>query len=108
ADGVTPVERVDPLVDAFGADVGVRTVLTPRRQVSASLWMLELDSELLFVGDAGTTEANRASRRRGIELSGIWNPLDWLIVDADLAWSHARFTDADPSGDRIPGAVERV
>lgn len=108
ADGVTPVDRVDPLVDAFGADVGVRTVLTPRMQMSASLWMLELDSELLFVGDAGTTEANRASRRRGVEISGIWNPLDWLIVDADLAWSHARFTDADPSGDRIPGAVERV
>ena len=29
-------------------------------------------------------------------------------VDADVAWSRARFTDFDPVGDRIPGAVEGV
>lgn len=107
-DGITPAERVDPLVDALGADIGVRTALLPNMQWSVSLWQLQLDSELLFIGDAGTTEANRASKRRGIELAGIWNPLQWLLVDADLAWSRARFTDRDPAGDRIPGAVERV
>ena len=42
------------------------------------------------------------------KLSAIWNPLQWLIVDADLAWSHARFEDDDPAGNRIPGAVENV
>ena len=30
---------------------------------------------------------------------------DWLAVDADLAWSHARFRDAAPEGSYIPGAV---
>ena len=107
-DGVTPVERVDPLVDALGFDVGLRTALVPNTQVSLSLWSLKLDSELLFVGDAGTTEASRASERRGIEAAVIWNPLSWLILDADLAWSRSRFSDPDPSGDRIPGAVENV
>ncbi len=107
-DGVTPAQRVDPLVDAIGADVGVRTALIPTMQLSLSLWRLELDSELLFVGDAGTTEANRASRRHGVEVAAIGNPLSWLIVDADLAWSRARFTDYDAAGDHIPGAVERV
>ena len=34
--------------------------------------------------------------------------MSWLIVDADLAWSRSRFTDFDPAGDRIPGAVESV
>ncbi len=34
--------------------------------------------------------------------------MQWLIVDADLAWSHARFEDDDPAGNRIPGAVENV
>jgi hypothetical protein len=34
--------------------------------LSAALWTLELDSELLFVGDAGNTEADRPSRRSGI------------------------------------------
>jgi len=107
-DGVTPVDRVDPLVKALGADVGVRTAVLPNLQLTASMWTLELDSELLFVGDAGSTEASRASERRGIEAGAIWNPLSWLILDADLAWSRSRFDELDPAGDRIPGAVENV
>jgi hypothetical protein len=107
-DGVTPAERVNPLVDALGADIGMRTAILPNMQLSASLWTLRLDSELLFVGDAGLTEPNRKSERRGVELGAIWNPLSWLILDADLAWSRSRFDDSDPGGDRIPGAVGSV
>ena len=107
-DGVTPVDRVDPLVGALGADIGMRTAVLPNMQLNLSLWTLALDSELLFVGDAGNTEASRASRRRGVEVGAIWNPLSWLIVDADLAWSRSRFGGDDPAGDRIPGAVENV
>ncbi len=100
--------RVDPLVDALGADIGTRTAVLPNLQLTAALWTLKLDSELLFVGDAGITEASRASERRGIEAGAIWNPVSWLILDADLAWSRSRFTERDPAGDRIPGAVENV
>ncbi len=107
-DGVTRVERVDALVDATGFDVGVRTAVVRNVQFSVSLWSLDLDSELLFIGDAGTTEPSRASERRGIEATAIWNPIRWLILDADLAWSRSRFGDPDPAGDRIPGAVENV
>jgi outer membrane receptor protein involved in Fe transport len=70
--------------------------------------MLNLDSELLYVGDAGATEANRASERHGVEVGIYITPRDWLTLDADLAWSHGRFSEFDPAGDRIPGAVERV
>jgi hypothetical protein len=111
-DRTSPADRVDPLVSALGADIGVRTAVLDDVQLSLSLWRLDLDSELVFVGDAGLTEASRASARRGVELGAIWNPTgiswEWLIVDADLAWSRARFDDHDPAGDRIPGAVESV
>jgi outer membrane receptor protein involved in Fe transport len=107
-DGVTPAERVDPLVDAIGGDLGMRTAVLPNVQLSLSLWTLRLDSELLFVGDAGVTEPSRESERRGVDLGAIWNPTSWLIVDADLAWSRSRFTDSDPAGDYIPGAVSSV
>ena len=107
-DGVAPADRVDPLVKALGTDIGLRTALIPDVQLSIALWSLNLDSELLFVGDAGTTEPSRESERRGVELTAIWNPVSWLIIDADLAWSRARFVDFDPAGDRIPGAVESV
>jgi hypothetical protein len=107
-DGVTPAERVSPLVATRGGEIGVRTAIVPFTQLAASLWTLELDSELVFVGDAGITESNRASRRRGLELAAFVKPLEWLTIDADFAVSHARFTQPDPAGDRIPNAVERV
>jgi hypothetical protein len=107
-DGVTPAERVDPLVRAKGGELGMRYALADGWQVSAALWGLELDSELLFVGDGGTTESNRASRRAGVELALFARPVPHWVVDLDLAWARARFTESDPAGDYIPGAVERV
>jgi hypothetical protein len=50
---------VTPLVRAKGAEVGVRTVRVKGLQSTVSLWYLGLDSELLFVGDAGTTAPGR-------------------------------------------------
>lgn len=108
ADGVTPAARVNPMVRASGAEVGVRTAALPYTQLALTAWTLDLDSELLYVGDAGATEANRASRRRGVELGVFVAPRGWLTLDADFAWSHARFTQPDPAGDFIPGAVESV
>lgn len=105
-DGVTPVDRVTPLAKAKGSEVGMRTSLIPNSQLSLSVWQLDLDSELLFVGDGGSTEATRPSRRTGVEIGFYSKPRNWLIIDADYAWSKARFRDPDPVGDRIPGAVE--
>jgi hypothetical protein len=107
-DGVTPVDKVTPLVRAVGEEIGVRTAVIPEVQLTASLWTLKLDSELLFSGDGGTTEPSRASRRTGVELSAYYTPINNLIIDADMAWSRSRFTDFDVVGDRIPNAVERV
>ena len=103
-----PVEPVSPLVRAKGSELGLRGAWVPDLQVALALWRLELDSELLFVGDAGTTEASRPSRRQGFEWANYWTPRRGLIVDADFAWSKARFTDSAPEGDRIPGAIERT
>jgi outer membrane receptor protein involved in Fe transport len=99
---------VTPLVRAKGAEVGVRTVRIRGVQSTVALWYLGIDSELLFVGDAGTTEAGRPSRRVGIEWSNYARLAPWLTVDADLAFTRARFTNDDPAGTRVPGALDRV
>jgi outer membrane receptor protein involved in Fe transport len=104
-DGVTLVDQVTALASATGAELGLRTAILPRAQVAISLWRLDLDSELLFVGDGGTTEATRPSRRQGVELGLFAKPFEWMVIDADYAVSSARFTDRESSGDRIPGAV---
>lgn len=106
SDSVTRAYPVTALAAARGAEVGVRTALLPRMQVSIALWQLALDSELLFSGDGGTTEAARPSRRRGVEFSWYAKPTDWMVVDADYAASRARFADRDPVGQHIPGAVD--
>ena len=103
-----PVERVTPLAKARGAEIGVRTVRIPGVQMTAALWTLGIDSELLFVGDAGTTEPSRRSRRYGIEWTTYARLRPWLTLDADVSWSRSQFTDPDPAGDHIPGAVTRV
>ncbi len=103
-----PVARADPLVRTLGAEVGVRTLAVPQLQSTLALWWLDVDSELLFIGDAGNTEASRPSRRWGVEWANYYTPTKWLTVDADVSWSHARFRDSDPAGDYIPGSIETV
>ncbi len=101
----TLVNKVNPLVRTRGRELGVRTKVVTGWQSTLALWQLDAASELLFVGDAGTTEASRPSRRHGLEWTHFYTPADWLSFDADLSWSQARFTDASPAGSHIPGAV---
>ncbi|QIO37245.2 TonB-dependent receptor [Bradyrhizobium sp. 1(2017)] len=103
-DKVTPLDRVPLLVRSRGAEVGVRTRPIEGLSSSVALFVLDFDSELLFVGDAGTTEPSRPSRRVGVEWVNQYRPLPWLSFDLDVAYTKARFTDFDPAGDRIPGA----
>ncbi len=102
------VDPVTPLARARGLEFGVRSEAVKGLQSALSLYRLDFDSELVFVGDAGTTEAGRPSRRTGIEFSNYYKPNRWISIDADLAFARARFRDADPAGAHIPGAVEGV
>ncbi|MDJ0701385.1 MAG: TonB-dependent receptor, partial [Woeseiaceae bacterium] len=102
-----PVDRVDPLVASTGAEIGYRTFRDDKLNVSASLWYLELDSELVFVGDAGGTEPSRSSRRYGIELP-IYYRVGNYVFDLELALTNSRYEDDDPAGNEIPGSIERV
>jgi len=108
ARGTTIPGGTNALVKTRGEEIGLRTEAVKHLQSSLSLWRLALDSELVFRGDTGTTEASRASLRRGIEWSNRYVPQDWLIVDLDLSASRAQFTDSDPKGSYIPGAIDRV
>ncbi|WP_084293234.1 TonB-dependent receptor [Bradyrhizobium sp. WSM3983] len=85
------------LVRTRGAEVGVRTRIIPGLDSSFSVFILDQDSEILFSGDAGDTEATRASRRYGFEWTNHYRPRSWIDIDADLAMTHVRFrgTDSD-------------
>ncbi len=102
-----PADPVDPLAKARSVELGLRTSALDNMQVAVSLFSLKLDSELLYVGDAGTTEALGESRRRGIEVGAIYAPRPWLLLDADLTLTRARLLGVG-ADDRIPNSVDRT
>jgi outer membrane receptor protein involved in Fe transport len=109
ARGVTAqVDPADPLVRTYGSEIGMRTTRISGLQSTLAFWQLRSDSELLFIGDAGDTEASRPSQRQGFEIANYWNVNEYVTVDADFSMSKARFRDSDPVGREIPSSVETV
>ncbi|MEH2471939.1 hypothetical protein V1281_006873 [Nitrobacteraceae bacterium AZCC 2161] len=89
------VERSPFLVKTKGAEVGLRTKIIPGLTSSLAFFMLDSASEILFVGDAGDTEASRPSRRIGIEWTNDYRPFSWLSLEGDIAVTRARFRGDD-------------
>jgi outer membrane receptor protein involved in Fe transport len=104
-DPATPVET---LVEGEGYEFGYRSEAWEGLKFSVVAFWLDLDSELLFIGDAGTTEPSGATRRHGIELSAFWEASDRLVVDLTAAKTHGRYKDAPAGENRIPDAHEFV
>ena len=100
------VSTVPVFAKSQGAEVGLRYEPTENVNTTISVFWLDLDSELVFVGDAGTTEVNDGSRRYGVEFSGFWQANEWLSFDVSVASTDAKFNLAQ---DRyIPGSVRSV
>ncbi|MCX7097379.1 MAG: TonB-dependent receptor [Methylococcales bacterium] len=107
ADG-NAINKAVPLARTYGAEVGLRSTWVPGLQSTLAFWWLDIDSELLFVGDAGTTEASRPSRRYGVEFANYYSPTDWLTFDMDYSASHSQFRGNAPEGNYIPGSISTV
>jgi outer membrane receptor protein involved in Fe transport len=86
-------DPVTPLTRARGYEFGARTRLFDAVDLAGSVFLLDLDSELVWVGDEGTTEARGPTRRRGLEVEARWRILQWLFADADLTVSRATFVE---------------
>jgi outer membrane receptor protein involved in Fe transport len=103
-----PAGRVTPLVRAIGSELGLRAAPFRGFQTSVALWRLDLASELVFLGDAGTTQASRPSRRQGVEWANYYRPFGSVTLDFDATLSKARFKGDDPAGNFIPGSTDRT
>jgi hypothetical protein len=101
-----PVDPVSTLVRAEGAEIGARYEPFDGVNITLVHFWMDLESELLFVGDAGTSEPNDPTTRRGIELATFWEINDYLVLDASFTKNHARFKNAPDGFDRVPDAHE--
>ena len=103
-------ERVPALVKGRGSELGWRFQPDETLTATLALWQLKLDSELVYIGDAGSTEPGRASNRRGIEATLRWKLARSWRLELDGALSRARFQGNAPEGEGndVDNAVERV
>jgi hypothetical protein len=93
-----------PLARGRSYEIGIRSrPWGPERlELIATAWRLDLQSELLFVGDEGATEIRGSSRRQGFEVAArgqVWGP---LYVNGSFTWTQAEFRN----GNAIPLAPE--
>ena len=79
------------LPTAQGYEFGLRSKAIPRTELSLTYWVIDLASELVFVGDDGTTEARGPSHREGIEFAVRVKILDWLTFSGDVTAAKAEF-----------------
>jgi outer membrane receptor protein involved in Fe transport len=93
-----------PLARAKSYEIGMRSKPWGPEgvELTATLWRLDLKSELVFVGDAGTTEIRGASTREGVEVAArgqVWGP---IYFNGSMTYTKAEFRN----GDAIPLAPE--
>ncbi len=81
------------LPKSFGSEIGSLSQISNKATISIALWMLQLENELVYVGDDGTTENKGSSRRIGIDLSLRYQLSKTLFVDADVNYSKNRLTE---------------
>ena len=103
-----PVDPATLFAESKGGEVGLRWEPNDTFNLSAAVFALDFDSELIYLGDSGVSEPSDPTRRRGLEVAAFWNPVDWLAFDASYAYSHSRFKDAPSGLDRVPNTVEGV
>jgi outer membrane receptor protein involved in Fe transport len=89
------------LTPAVGYEVGTRLKPLEGFQVSVAAFLLDLDSELVWSGDAGATEASDASRRYGIEIEGRYHLSNWFFADASATFTRARYRANAGNGDAV-------
>lgn len=103
-----PADRVDPLVRSRGGELGVRANPVSGWRSTLAVWVLELGSELLFIGDGGATEPSDKSLRSGVTWANFYRPIPGVSIDGDVSFARARFVGVPADSRYIPGALERV
>lgn len=86
---------------AVGVELGLRKTWDAAT-VAVATWLLDLESELVFVGDEGVTEAAGRTRRIGVDLEARVRVLPVIWFDADINLSRGRLRDEPTGMNRIP------
>ncbi len=103
---VVAQNALQTLPAAYGSDLGVKTKLFNALIINPALWVLYLEQEFVYVGDAAIVEPGGKTLRKGFDLTARWQPLKWLILDGDFNYTMAEALDEPEGSNIIPLAPE--
>jgi outer membrane receptor protein involved in Fe transport len=90
------------LARAFGYEAGSTFKPFKKLMVNVAAWSLALQSELVYVGDAGIVEAVGRSQRYGIDFGMRYQIGKYLFFDGDINVNHGRLVDEPFNANHIP------
>jgi outer membrane receptor protein involved in Fe transport len=76
-------------------EVGVRSDVIPKVNLTAAVFRLDFDSFLTYNQDQGNDFAGPPARLEGVELSAQYHPLGWLELNGDVNFTHTRYRTGD-------------
>ncbi|PPK93252.1 outer membrane receptor protein involved in Fe transport [Nonlabens xylanidelens] len=96
----------DILPKSYGSDLGTVWKASDNLVVNGALWYLFLEQEFVYVGDAGIVEPSGETERYGFDLGVKYQLTDFLFLDTNLNYAHARAINEPDGADYIPLAPE--
>ncbi|MEO9954640.1 TonB-dependent receptor [Nonlabens sp.] len=96
----------DILPKSYGSDLGTIWKASDNLVVNGALWYLFLEQEFVYVGDAGIVEPSGETERYGFDLGVKYQLTDFLFLDTNLNYAHARAINEPDGADYIPLAPE--
>lgn len=101
---------VPGIVQTEGYEIGMQSAAIDGWNMTAAVYYLKLDSELVFEGDDGAVIPSQATERVGVEWNNWVVLTSWLELDGQLGYTHSRFVadveneDIGVSGRFVPFA----
>ncbi len=98
--------NIKMLPSATSMDLGMQTKIGNNILFHGGLWFLQLEDELVYVGDEAIVENSGKTKRRGIEAGFRFQASRFLYLDAESSYSNARSADAPENQNFIPLAAK--
>ena len=94
------------LPTSFGADLG--TIFKPMNNliINSALWILDLQQEFVYVGDAGVVEPSGKTRRMGVDFGFRYQLSKFVNLYSDINYTYARSKDEPKGQNYIPLAPD--
>ena len=103
-----PLSPVPALAGSRGQEIGLKALWWAQAPTTLTLWRLDLDAELVYAADSGSTVATRPSQRVGLEATQRWPLGPHWQLDAQGAWSRPRYVDAPAQESAVVNAVQQT